>query len=146
MAVAPHPPGDYDVVVVGSGPGGLQTSYFLGRLGVRHAVLSADDAKLDLSGWVTINNQSGSNFENASLKLVAGDVNRVRPEMSDMVTYERMSAKAPAAAQQFQEESFFEYHLYSLERPATVKNNQTKQIALLSAENVKAKKSFVVSV
>jgi thioredoxin reductase len=43
VAVAPHPPGDYDVVVVGSGPGGLQTSYFLGRLGVRHAVLSADD-------------------------------------------------------------------------------------------------------
>ena len=43
MAVAPHPPGDYDVVVVGSGPGGLQTSYFLGRLGVRHAVVSADE-------------------------------------------------------------------------------------------------------
>ena len=39
----PFPPGDYDVVVVGSGPGGLQTSYWLRRLGVRHAVVSQDD-------------------------------------------------------------------------------------------------------
>jgi thioredoxin reductase len=44
MTESPFPPGRYDVVVVGSGPGGLQTSYWLRRLGIRHAVLSADDA------------------------------------------------------------------------------------------------------
>ena len=44
MTAPPFAPGDYDVVVVGSGPGGLQTAYWLRRLGIRHAVLSADDA------------------------------------------------------------------------------------------------------
>jgi len=125
----------------------LEASYLTAGMGWKAdyvAVLAADDSKLDLSGWVTINNHSGSGFENASLKLVAGDVNRVRPEMDRMVTLGAVEMKAGRAANQFQEESFFEYHLYTLERPATVKDNQTKQIALLSAEDVKAKKSFVV--
>lgn len=99
-------------------------------------VLDADDAKVDLSGWVSIDNKSGATYKNATLKLVAGDVHRVQPK----VVYQRTMLMADAAAapesSQFTEEGFFEYHLYTLDRPATVKSNQTKQMTLLSATNI----------
>ncbi len=125
----------------------VEASYLTGGIGWKSdyvAVLSADDAKADLSGWVTIDNQSGASYENAKLKLVAGDVNRARPEYpAAVMTADDMHVRG-VAKEQFQEESFFEYHLYTLERPATVKDRQTKQISLLSAEDVKVKKTFVV--
>ncbi len=106
--------------------------------------LNSDDSLADLSGWVSIDNQSGATYRNATLKLVAGDVNRVEPE----VFRERlMAATAMASASsesQFQEESFFEYHLYTLERPTTVQNNQTKQMALLSAVGIPITKRLVL--
>lgn len=96
------------------------------------AVLSADESKVDLSGWVTIDNQSGATYPNATLKLVAGDVQRVQPEQ----VYARamaMEAAPVAPPPQFREEGLFEYHLYTLDRPATVPDNQSKQMTLLSA-------------
>jgi hypothetical protein len=126
----------------------IEASYLTGGINWKAdyiAVLSADDSKLDLSGWVTIDNRSGATYNDASLKLVAGDVNRVRPEMQEMaMSGDAMNVRG-AAKQQFQEESFFEYHLYTLERKATLKDNQTKQIELLSAEGAATKKTFVVS-
>jgi hypothetical protein len=108
-------------------------------------VLNADDTKADLSGWVSIDNKSGATYKNATLKLVAGDAHRVQPP----VLYERtMMLKAEAAAApaepQFKEEGFFEYHLYTLDRPATVKSNQTKQMELLSAVNIPVTKRFIL--
>lgn len=124
----------------------VEASYLTGGIGWKAdyvAVLSADDAKLDLSGWVTIDNHSGATYDNATLKLVAGDVNRVRPEQP--VPMDVMGGMRSAVSKEsFQEESFFEYHLYSLQRPATVRDNQTKQISLLTANGVRVKKSFVV--
>ena len=106
--------------------------------------LNSDDSLADLSGWVSIENQSGTTYRNATLKLVAGDVNRVEPE----VLRERlMAATAMAHASsepQFQEESFFEYHLYTLDRPTTVQNNQTKQMTLLSAADIPITKRLVL--
>jgi len=108
------------------------------------AVLSADDRKADLSGWVTIDNRSGATYEDAALKLVAGDVNRVQPARPLKAAYpDEMSVRG--GRPQFQEESFFEYHLYTLQRPSTVRDNQTKQISLMSAEDIGVKKSFVYS-
>jgi len=106
------------------------------------AVLAQDDKKVDLSGWVTIDNRSGTTYENATLKLVAGDVNRVQPERprERMIVAESMSA---AGRPSFEEESFFEYHLYTLGRKTTVKDNQTKQIGLLEASEIEVEKSFV---
>jgi hypothetical protein len=125
----------------------IEASYLTGGIGWKAdytAVLAEDDSKLDLSGWVTIDNRSGATYNDASLKLVAGDVNRVVPERP-MAMAENMAVRGTMAKeQQFQEESFFEYHLYTLERKATLKDNQTKQIELLSAEGAKANKSFVV--
>ncbi len=100
------------------------------------AALNPDDTLADLSGWVSIENTSGATYRNATLKLVAGDVNRVQPE-ARRATLMALAPEASALAEpQFQEESFFEYHLYTLDRPATVQNNQTKQIALLSATDI----------
>jgi hypothetical protein len=124
----------------------IEASYLTGGIGWRSdyvAVLSADDSKTDLSGWVTIDNQSGATYQNASLKLVAGDVHRARPEYGREMG-EMLVADGAMRKEQFREESFFEYHLYTLERPATVKDRQTKQISLLSAEGAKVKKTFVV--
>ncbi|HEX6790263.1 MAG TPA: DUF4139 domain-containing protein [Candidatus Krumholzibacteria bacterium] len=125
----------------------VEASYLTGGISWKAdyvAVLAADDSKLDLSGWVTIDNHSGATYHDASLKLVAGDVNRVRPDVVPMAMAENMAARGAVAKEQFQEESFFEYHLYTLERKATIKDNQTKQIELLSAEGASTKKSFVV--
>ncbi len=127
----------------------VEASYLTNGIGWRSdyvVVVNKDDTKADLNGWVTINNNSGTTYKNAELKLVAGDVNRVR---EDVQTYAmktaRMAEAAPAAAPQFQEQAFFEYHLYTLQRPATLKNNETKQINLLSAANFAVKKELVLN-
>ncbi len=105
--------------------------------------LNDKDDKADLSGWVTIDNKSGAAYKDAHIKLVAGDVNRVKDE----AMYQRGMLKAAEAAAkpapQFKEEEFFEYHIYTLQRPATVKENQTKQISLVNADDIKVKKELV---
>ncbi|MEW6075896.1 MAG: DUF4139 domain-containing protein [Candidatus Omnitrophota bacterium] len=106
------------------------------------AVVDKDDKNIDLSGWVTIDNRSGAAYKDASLKLIAGDVRRVEEEKFDRVGASRMMAKE-ADVSQFQEKAFFEYHMYTLQRRTTVKENQTKQISLLSANNVPVKKLFI---
>jgi hypothetical protein len=105
--------------------------------------LNEKDTRADLAGWVTIDNKSGAGFRNARLKLVAGDVNRVReePRYRDVMMKTAMAEAAP----QFREEAFFEYHIYTLERPSTIKDNQTKQIRLLGAEAAPVKKELLFS-
>lgn len=105
--------------------------------------LNADDTVGDLTGWVTITNNSGVEFENAELKLVAGDVNRVSNQVVyyDLMRSEKLSLGAPAPA--FQESSLFEYHLYKLAFPTTVKDSQTKQIQLLTAANIPVEKQYI---
>jgi len=107
------------------------------------AVLNENDTELDLNSWVSVENTSGTTYKNAKLKLVAGDVNLVkdmfiqkgRQEMYDMVN---KSVSEP----QFQEKEFFEYHIYDLQRPTTISNNETKQISLFEAADVKAVKKY----
>lgn len=107
-------------------------------------VLNPDETAADLNGWVTINNQSGATYRDARLKLVAGDVHRVQPprENAPMAMAMRKSMVADEAAG-FEEKSFFEYHLYTLGRPATVADNQTKQIELLTATAVPLTKIYL---
>ena len=109
-----------------------------------NAVLNPNDTKLDLNGWVTINNQSGATYKDAKLKLIAGDVRRVQPPQSFVSGLAmRKMALNEAATGGFEEKSFFEYHLYTLGRLATVAQNQTKQIELLKAGDVPVKKIFL---
>jgi hypothetical protein len=107
------------------------------------AVLNKLDTMTDLTGWVTIDNRSGATYRNALLKLVAGDIHRVQAEMR--MDHARTMAAAKEASPQFKEESFFEYHLYTLDRRTTIKDNQTKQMTLLDANRVPLKKLFVFS-
>ena len=108
------------------------------------AILNADDTALDFSGWVTINNNSGAGYKDATLKLIAGDVRRIQPPMPMAVRgfgmVQEMAAKAPA----FEEKSFMEYHMYTLGRKSTINNYQVKQIEFIEpAEGAKAKKIYV---
>jgi hypothetical protein len=106
--------------------------------------LNEKDDKADLSGWVTIDNKSGTTYGNAKLKLVAGDVNRVKEEGEYRDKMMRLAgAAAKAEAPQFKEEAFFEYHIYTLQRPSTIKDNQTKQISLVTADSIPVKKELI---
>jgi hypothetical protein len=107
-----------------------------------NAVLSPDDTRLDLGGWVTLDNRSGATYKEARLKLIAGDVKRVE-KAPPVPARARVLAMEEAGAPAFEEKAFFEYHLYTLQRPATVAQNQTKQIKLLKASQVPVKKVFL---
>ncbi|HKV38002.1 MAG TPA: DUF4139 domain-containing protein, partial [Blastocatellia bacterium] len=107
-------------------------------------LLAADEKTADLTGWVTIENASGASYRNAELKLVAGEVHRAPTPQQYPAATKNMAAERGAEAKQFNEESFFEYHLYTLQRPATIKNAETKQISLLDANGISVNKQFVI--
>ncbi len=109
------------------------------------AIANKDDNLLDITGWVSIKNNGGATFEDAKLKLVAGDINLVRGTATRDYYLSESAGYAPKAATepQFAQESLFEYHLYTLQRPATLKNNENKQITLFDAKNTAARKEFV---
>ncbi len=139
-------------MLVDSKDGGKQDavlSYLTGGLSWKAdyvAELGTDDASVNLSGWVTLNNESGATYQNAKLQLVAGEVNRapepMRPRMMRAMAPAPMAEAAMDAG--MAEESMFEYHLYTLARPTTIKEKQSKQVALLQANGVKVKKEFVL--
>jgi len=107
-------------------------------------VLAEDSESLDLNGWVTLDNRSGATYEDARLKLVAGDINRVPVGKGggyDMVMEEAVMARAPAP--QVEQREFFEYHLYEVVRPVTIKDNQTKQVEFVTASDSPAEKVYV---
>lgn len=107
------------------------------------ANVNAAGDRMQLNGWVTLTNQSGTAFENARLQLVAGTLNRVREALASS-TYEMRVRSAPAAAAPMAQEKIGDYHLYTLERPTTILENQTKQVALLSADNIPVKREYVL--
>lgn len=108
------------------------------------ALLSAKDTEIDLTGWVTVTNNSGTTFKNTGLKLVAGDVNLVKEQQAGYALGKSMRMMDEvAAAPQFQQKELFEYKLYSLQRKTDLGNNETKQIELTSAKNVLSKKVFI---
>lgn len=96
---------------------------------------NANNGFIDVGAWVTIVNQSGGSFNDARIKLMAGEVNRA----SDMTVtngiamQEMVAVPRAASAQRFEEKSFFEYHLYTLNRNVNLPNNSTKQIELFPA-------------
>ncbi len=107
--------------------------------------VARDDKNADLDGWVTVVNNSGTAFHNARLQLVAGELNRVPSESRIRAMDEARALSAKAAAPQFQQEAFSEYHLYSLGRKTSVEDKETKQISLLQGSGVPVEKIFMVN-
>jgi hypothetical protein len=106
----------------------------------------ANSGLLDLSAWVSVINQSGATYNDAKLKLIAGDVQRVQPENDGRLRMEAMAMARNAMEDKagFQQKDFFEFHLYTLGRPTTLPNNSTKQIELFDqAKQIPAKKTLV---
>ena len=129
-------------------PQRVEASYLTGGISWKSdyvMLINATDSRADLTGWVTINNQSGATYRDAALKLVAGDVNRAASRDDSRRAME-MAAKAasPAVAdREFKSEGFFEYHLYTLDGRTTIKESQTKQLTLLSAADIPVDKRFI---
>lgn len=104
-------------------------------------VVNDDDTQGDITGWVTLTNQSGASYEDAMLKLVAGDVQRVTPDVRALM--EADAVRMAQAREQFTEQGFFEYHLYTLERATTLRQNEQKQVTLLEGSGVAVDKRLI---
>ena len=126
----------------------VETSYLAANLSWNSdyvLTVGRDDKAADLDGWVTLTNNSGTAFHNARLQLVAGDLNRIQnAPAAGGLAMDKMVAKA-ARAEQFAQESFSEYHLYTLGRKTSVEDKETKQISLLQGSDVPVKKLFIVN-
>ena len=124
----------------------VETSYLASKLAWNAdyvLTVARDDKLADVNGWVTLTNGSGTAFRNAKLQLVAGDLHRVQQQIGRM--QDAMKARAAAPMNEaMSQESFSEYHLYTLGRKTTINNNQTKQVSMLEGTGVPMLKRFVV--
>lgn len=108
-----------------------------------NAVAPEKGDSFDIIGWVTLENMSGKDFENASVKLMAGDVARVQPGMATLDGMMPRSEAAAPGGPQVTERAFEEYHLYTLARPTSVLDREIKQVEFVRAANVPAKRIYV---
>ncbi|HUV65730.1 MAG TPA: DUF4139 domain-containing protein [Sedimentisphaerales bacterium] len=125
-----------------------ELSYVTGGMSWKadYSMLAQDNSnKIDVIGWVTVDNQSGRTFENAKIKLMAGDVSKIQQQPGVMYEMSAMSGRAmdmsmPAAVT---EKAFEDYHLYTLNRKTTLHDRETKQVEFLRANSVKAEGIYV---
>jgi hypothetical protein len=134
------------LVAEGAGARTLELSYLTRGMSWQADYVAelGKEGKMDLNGWVTLTNQSGAAYgEDTVLQLVAGNVNRfVDP---DRMFERSMRAGEAPKREEMAQESLFEYHLYTLERPTALRDNQTKQLALLSAAGVPTEKEYLLT-
>ena len=126
------------------------TSYLTGGMSWKADYIvktNVDDTRANIQAWVSVDNNSGTAFEDAKLKLITGEIHHVvKPEEIGNYEISERQIVYSQPKNDFVEEALFEYHLYTLERPATLKNNQVKQISLLSADSVPIEKELVFEV
>jgi len=123
----------------------VRVTYLTSGIGWRAdyiALLAADDASLSMTGWVTLDNNSGATYKEARLKLVAGEIHRA-PQVGYVLEMVEKEAERPLPAPAVEERAFFEYHIYEVQRPVTVRDQQTKQIEFVAAPDVEVEKVFV---
>ena len=124
----------------------LELSYLTGGLSWKAdyvASLATDGKAMDLSGWVTLSNRSGAAYEDARLQLVAGTLNRA--PVPAMLKPQALAAPALRPRAEALEEALLDYHLYSFERPTSIADNQTKQLALLTASAIPVRREYLLA-
>jgi len=124
----------------------VEASYLTGNMSWKAdyvLTVTRDEKAADLDGWVTLTNNSGVAYGNAKLQLVAGEIHQVQAGVARGMA-KAMIASEAAPAPQFVQESFGEYHLYSLERRTSIHNNESKQISLLNGTGVPVTKYLMV--
>lgn len=130
-----------------SGKRDIWTSYLTGGMSWKANYIiksNADDSMVDIDGWVTVDNQAGTSFNDAKLKLIAGDINReIAEEIPTFSGFYYAMAAMEVPKEQFEEESLFEYHMYTLDRATNLNDNEIKQISLLSANDVPVTKQYL---
>src|SRR4051812_21158806 len=125
----------------------VEASYLAGKLSWQAdyvLTVGRDDKLADLDGWVTVTNASGTSFRNAKLQFVAGELNRVRPMLDKAMREDSLMRAAADSAPAMTQESFSDYHLYTLERKTSVNNNETKQVSMLNATGFPVQKRYIV--
>lgn len=121
-----------------------EVSYLTGGMNwnADYVAVIDESNKADLSAWVTLNNMSGASYNDAKLKLIAGEVHRAQPPMPKYQEMYRAEAMAMDGGAQFTEKSFFEYHMYTLDRQTDLLDNQTKQVSLFPSAEVQTKRIY----
>ncbi len=136
----------WHLVAARGGTHPTEVSYMTDGIGWRAnyvAVVNEGETAVDLTGWVTLDNQSGATYRDAQLQLMAGEVRRVEPQRPQPLMRAQMMEDAVALSKGFEEESFFEYHLYTLDGKTTIANRETKQMTLLSAPGAGVRRRLV---
>jgi hypothetical protein len=100
---------------------------------------------VDLVGWITMQNQSGKTFENARIKLMAGDVNKLEPSQAMMKArnFEAMRVADASIAPVVTEKAFDEFHLYTLEHSTTLHDQETKQVEFVRATGLHSQRLYI---
>ena len=121
-------------------------SYITGGMGWQadYNIIAPEKGDLvDIVGWVTIDNQTGQTFENARIKLMAGDVNKIQPGAAGVYAMKSAMNAAEMAGTPVTEKAFDEYHLYTLERSTTLRDRETKQVEFIHATSVTTKQIYL---
>jgi len=140
---------DWTIETDRAGPVNAELAYVTGGFNwnADYNFVQTDANKLDIIGWVTLENRSGKQFENARVKLMAGDVNKLQPQNGATSGRIRFGGNAGlggfGAAPQVVEKTFDEYHLYTLQRPVTIHGSESKQVEFVRANNVKAETLYI---
>lgn len=108
-----------------------------------NAVAPENGDALELIGWVTLDNQSGKQFDHAHIKLMAGDVNKIQPGSGGGVMGGIARAELMVQAPQVTERTFDDYHLYTLPNPTTLRDRETKQVEFLRTPGISAKRIYI---
>ncbi|MDD5765218.1 MAG: hypothetical protein PHW79_03030 [Candidatus Marinimicrobia bacterium] len=106
-------------------------------------VLEKNDRDFTLNSWVSLDNQSGATYENARMKLVAGNINRIKSAALSSRSKNSFEGQAVTVSAPFDERGLFDYHLYELQRPVTIKDREIKQIAMFDEVMASAKKFYL---
>src|SRR3569833_2230542 len=137
---------DWTIRADQSGPVDAEVGYVTGGLGWKADYnVVADDGSddVDLVGWITMDNHSGHTFENARVKLMAGDVNKIQWQMSMFRDLDYATKEMPTDSLAVREKPFEDYHLYTLNRPTTLRDGELKQVQFTAAAHVHTKRLYV---